>query len=286
MTSRENKRMRRERQTSVTTKKAERLAVMDEDNYALNSTEIIKLDNSSQEMHWCIWNEENTTIRCTYSQRRNGTLHCTASSNYFKLKMSVYVICSLWKEALYISSKNIIYISFCHLILLFLPVSWPQYWPRATRSLQFTSHICVCSPELLTQFTLVRSHLAIAASQRQAPPSKLMVVIIWSWSDCLWEIADCWWDMRTSVSANIQMRSHIEWIYQDRRLSVIIAAPIHPKRLTISQDLMSYPWEFPWFLEIKFLLLIDERNFNQSSIWHFRSSNFSVAKTTQIPVCQ
>ena len=86
-----------ERQTSVTTKKAERLAVMDEDNYALNSTEIIKLDNSSQEMHWCIWNEENTTIRCTYSQRRNGTLHCTASSNYFKLKISVDISCCLRK---------------------------------------------------------------------------------------------------------------------------------------------------------------------------------------------
>ena len=87
-------------------------------------------------------------------------------------------------------------------------------------------------------------------------------------------------------ASTTQMRSHLEWIDQDRRLSLIIAALTHRRVVTISQDLMSYPLEFPWFLEIKFLLLIDERNFNQSSIWHFRSSNFSVAKTTQIPVCQ
>ena len=93
-------------------------------------------------------------------------------------------------------------------------------------------------------------------------------------------------NQRHCLKANIQMRSHLEWIYQDRRLSVFNALQYSPEWLTISQDLMSYPLEFPWFLEIKFLLLIDERNFNQSSIWHFRSSNFSLAKTTQIPVCQ
>lgn len=112
-------------------------------------------------------------------------------------------------------------------------------------------------------------------------------------SDCLWEIADwvvgvlhqdiCLWTMR---------RPKFRWghILSGFIRSGVLVSLLPPwqtrKWLTISQDLMSYPLEFPWFLEIKFLLLIDERNFNQSSIWHFRSSNFSVAKTTQIPVCQ
>ena len=113
-------------------------------------------------------------------------------------------------------------------------------------------HICVCSPELhmwpqradpVHTPLVTPRHISIASSQREAPPSKLMVLIIWSLSDCLWEIADCWWGIRTSVSLankatetevnwpirnNIQMRSHLEWIYQDQRLSVIIAPQYTP----------------------------------------------------------
>lgn len=181
----------------------------------------------------------------------------------------------------------------CHLIHLFC-LHWPLCWPHGLSRLTF--HICspecyepLVTPDPWSHLTLATFPSACDGPALQTDGGHYLRLL----SDCLWEIADwvvgvlhqdiCLWTMR---------RPKFRWghILSGFIRSGVLVSLLPPwqtrKWLTISQDLMSYPLEFPWFLEIKFLLLIDERNFNQSSIWHFRSSNFSVAKTTQIPVCQ
>lgn len=222
--------------------------------------------------------KENTTIRCTYSQKRNGTLHCSPLLHYTP-PVSCSTLClllAIWYISILLHCPCADHMG-CqtHISYLLTWVLW-HYEPLVTPDALITPHT---------------RHIPIGLWWPR-PPNwwwPLSLPLVWLSLRNRRLGSGCAASGHLSLdneASTTQMRSHLEWIDQDRRLSLIIAALTHRRVVTISQDLMSYPLEFPWFLEIKFLLLIDERNFNQSSIWHFRSSNFSVAKTTQIPVCQ